>query len=159
MRALLVLTLAGCFDYDKLTECNGDTAWVCDNFERGTPADAWNVFSPDPAVVGTVDTTKPHASTRSLHITATAQAAAEYQVQWKQLPSTPGLTAFTRAFVFLPAPTTNTISLYAAIASASPYPGVRVFLQPGGGLTLHNGVNGPDASSSIPMPIGRWTCI
>lgn len=162
MRALpvaLAVAATGCFDFSKLSECNGDSAWACDNFERGTPADVWSVFSPDPTVVGTVDATKAHASTRALHIAATAQVGAEYQLQWKPVPPTAGLTAFVRAFVFLPAATTNTISLFAAIESSSPFAGVRVFVKPDGSLTLHNGVSGPDADSSMAMPVGRWTCI
>jgi len=158
MRALLLLALAGCFDYSKLSECNGDTAWVCDNFERGAPADAWTAFAPSASVTGTIDTTKAHASSKSLHITATPVASAEYQLQWKDLPQTAGLAAFARAFVFLPAPTTNTFSLFASIDVTMPTTGVRVFVTPTG-LTLHNGVNGPDATSTTALPTGRWTCI
>jgi hypothetical protein len=155
---VLLVLVGGCFDFSKLTECNGSTAWLCDNFERGTPDDAWTMFMPD-VLTGAVDSSKAHAGSKSFHVTGAPSSGGEFQLQWKELPQTASLTAFVRAYVFLPVTGGNTLALFTMVEEGSMPNGVRVLVEPTAGLQLHDGIAGPDAESSQPMPIGRWTCL
>lgn len=160
MRIALLAVLAalsGCFDFSELTECNGNSDYVCDNFESGAPSPAWFPFMPG-AVSGVVDATKPHHGTRSLHVTGAPSSGDEFQLQWKDVPQTAGTTIYVRAYVFVPAAPANTFSLFTMIEPAT-FTGVRVFVESTGGMQLHDGISGPDAESSAPIPIGRWACL
>ena len=159
MRFLVLLVLAGCFDYDALRECNGATAWLCDDLERGTYADAWSPHN-NGLPTGVVDTVHAHNSKYALHVSGTPAASGdEWVAQYKSVPQTANVSEFVRTYLYVPALPAQTTALYTTVEEPSPYDGERILLGTDGTITLHGSLGGGDVVTTAAIPLSRWTCV
>jgi hypothetical protein len=149
---------AGCFDFSDLTECRGGTAYVCEDFESSEPSDdAW-MFYENGTTSGTIGSDRAHGSGHAVHIVSSLQQNDAWAVRWDGLDQQQPH-VFIRAFVFVPAPPAGKVTLYNLIEDVTPFEGVRIWIEDTGKLTIHNGVEQGDATTTDPLTQGRWTCV